>query len=334
MDPFKIQLLSIGAQFGFNSCEVQSVLNTFDPNRITYILNTYGNDMLGILIVMAENQLEVDFAKEPTVADGNCFMAALRNQTVENMALNLSDEHIRELNMDIQHLRKLWCQTGKGYFAGKWGSKENWKGNMSDAEWNADWDKQAVNGVYDGTNMASDMFVMVAAHRLKRHILVIDSDQKCVRFLDGNIFIENNVTDLNPFILAHTINHYQSMVPHSESDSFWRQFVFDQANINRMSNVLSVADGSKNSTESLDKNDDCLTAKTISKVISSNDEPLQNTRPTLLLNSQNHGSLKDLKTFTEIDFSENTDEPIGNMKDVLSQTMHHVGYIFYQNGSF
>ena len=171
MDHFKVQLLSIGAQMGFNSWEVQSVQNTFDPNYISHILNKYGNDMFGILIVMAENQLEVDFSKETTSADGNCFMTALQNQAVENISLNLTNEQIRELNMDILHLRKLWCQTGKGYFAGKWGSKQNWKGEMSDDEWNADWNKQAVNGVYDGTNMASDMFVMVAAHRLSISII-------------------------------------------------------------------------------------------------------------------------------------------------------------------
>ena len=247
MDHLKLQLLSLGAGLGFNSWEVQAVLNTFDPRRIIYVLNTYGSNMLGILVVMAENELNVDFAKEVTSSDGNCFMTALRNQSVENWSLNLTAEHIRELNMDIQHLRKLWCQTGKGYFAGKWGSKENWKGEMSEDEWNADWEKQAVDGVYDGTNMASDMFIMVAAHRLRRHILVIDSNQKCLKFLDGNVFIENNVSDLNPFILAHTENHYQSMIPLPNSEGYWRKFALDNSNINR----LSIASSSHNISDPL-----------------------------------------------------------------------------------
>jgi hypothetical protein len=43
--------------------------------------------------------------------------------------------------MDLQQLRNLWCQTGKGSFAGKWGSHVNYKGNMPDEEWEKDWKK-------------------------------------------------------------------------------------------------------------------------------------------------------------------------------------------------
>ena len=159
---------------------------------------------------------------------------------MENKFIRLTYEHIQELNKDVQHLRNLWCQTGKGYFAGKWGSKQNWKEGISDDDWERDWKRQSENGVYDGTFMASDMFVMVAAHRLQHHILIVDSDQKCVKFLDGNIFEDSNVSDLNPFILAHTHNHFQSMVPLPGSEHFWQQFVFDQSNINKCSIRLGV----------------------------------------------------------------------------------------------
>jgi hypothetical protein len=55
----------------------------------------------------------------------------------------LSDfaDQIAELHMDLQQLRNLWCQTGKGSFAGKWGSHVNYKGNMPDEEWEKDWKK-------------------------------------------------------------------------------------------------------------------------------------------------------------------------------------------------
>ena len=239
MDYFKQQLFCIAAGFGFTQNEAQAVSNSFDSQWIIHILERYGYSMLGILIVMAENDLDIDFSREVTLSDGNCYMHSLQNQTIENMSIrpHLTSGQIKELNMDIKQLRKLWCQTGKGYFAGKWGSKQNWKGNMSDDEWEHDWKKQSENGVYDGTFMASDMFVMVAAHRLQRHILIIDSVQKCIRFLDGNILVDNNVSDLNPFILAHTHDHYQSMIPCPGSESYWRQVVLDQSNINRLSVV-------------------------------------------------------------------------------------------------
>ena len=51
--------------------------------------------------------------------DANCFMTGLQNQIVENWAVRpfLSKKDIVELNM------------GKGYFARKWVSKQNWKGD-------------------------------------------------------------------------------------------------------------------------------------------------------------------------------------------------------------
>merc|ERR1712105_347826 len=131
-------------------------------------------------------------------------------------------------------------QTGKGYFAGKWGSQINVKGNMSEKEWEDDWKKQSQDGVYDGTFISSDLFIMVPAHRLQRHILLIDSDQGVIRLLDRNIFHVNgdDILDSNPFILAHTHSHYQSMVPFPGSEEYWRNLVVNLVHENRASAVI------------------------------------------------------------------------------------------------
>ena len=124
--------------------------------------------MLGILVVMAENSLLIDFAMQVTPSDGNCLMHGLQNQTIENRSVipHLTHDQIAELQMDKRQLRNLWCQTGKDYFAGKWGSKVNYKGNMPDEELENDLIKQSQNGVYDGTFLASDLFIMVPPHRV------------------------------------------------------------------------------------------------------------------------------------------------------------------------
>ena len=130
MENFINQIFSIGMDQGFLPEEVQSLINIVDPQHIYEILNKYGVSMLGILVVIAQSNLQVGFSKEPTVADGNCFLTGLQNQILENWAVrpHLSQEHVIELNMDIKHLRKLWCNTGRGYFAGKWGASKTGRG--------------------------------------------------------------------------------------------------------------------------------------------------------------------------------------------------------------
>ena len=137
---FKKQLEILATQQGINSERVDAVVNTYTNNQIQNILEKYGYSMIGILIVMAENALPIDFAKQVTPPDGNCYMHALENQTIENRSVvpHLAHEHLEELHKDKKQLRKLWCQTGKGYYAGKWGSKVNFKGNMPDEKWEED----------------------------------------------------------------------------------------------------------------------------------------------------------------------------------------------------
>ena len=98
MDHFKQQLFSIAAEIGFTHNEAQAVLNTFDPQWIIHILEQYGYSMLGSLIVMAENDLPIDFSREVTLSDGNCYMHSLQNQTVENMSIrpHLTSEEKRD----------------------------------------------------------------------------------------------------------------------------------------------------------------------------------------------------------------------------------------------
>ena len=266
---FKKDLTYLASGLGINPVRVDAVLNTFSNSYIHNILNRYGANMIGILIVMAEKQLPIDFSVQVTLADGNCYMHGLENQTFENTAVkpHLTREQVMELRRDKKQLRKIWCQSGKGYFAGKWGSKVNYKGDMLDKEWEEDWRKQSQDGVYTGTFLASDLFIMVPPHLLKRHILVIDANQEpAIKLLDANIFHNNEVPDLNPFILAHTENHYQSMVPTPGSEEYWRELVGDLAEINRTSAVVS---NSNNNVPDLDS--------TSSSKKTSNLEPLVST---------------------------------------------------------
>ena len=239
----KQYLDNVAAMQQINPQRLNAVVNAYSYEDIFTILDKYGQSMLGILVVMAEYSLPIDFAKQVTPSDGNCFMLGLQNQTIENMSVipKLTQDQIVELNMDKQQLRNLWCQKGKDYFAGKWGSKVNYKGNMPDEEWETDWKKQSQNGVYDGTFLASDLFIMVPPHRLKRHILVIDSNLvPPIKLLDANFIHNNDVPDLNPFILAHTHNHYQSMIPLPGSEEFWRNIVNQEATKNRNSAIPSL----------------------------------------------------------------------------------------------
>ena len=243
-------LRNIASMLGIDPIRVNALPNSYSKSYVDFILNKYGIAMLGILIVMAEKQLPIDFATEVTQPDGNCYMHALKNQTIENKAVipHLTHEQIEELNMDKVPLRRLWCETGKGYFAGKWESKVNIKGQISDKDWQDDWKKQSQDGTYDGTVLASDLFIMVPPHRLKRHILVIDSQQEPpIKLLDKNIFCDNSndVSDSNPFILAHTRNHYQSMIPSPGEEEYWRNLAEHLANNNR-TNVVVVNTSNSN----------------------------------------------------------------------------------------
>ena len=246
-------LRNIASMLGIDPLRVNALPNLYSKSYVDLILNKYGIAMLGILIVSAEKQLPIDFATEVTQPDGNCYMHALKNQTIENKAVipHLTHKQVEELHMDKGPLRRLWCETGKGYFAGKWESKVNIKGQISDKDWQDDWKKQSQDGTYDGTVLASDLFIMVPPHRLKRHILVIDSQQEPpIKLLDKNIFCDNSndVSDSNPFILAHTQNHYQSMIPSPGEEEYWRNLAEHLANNNR-TNVV-VVNTSNNNTAS------------------------------------------------------------------------------------
>ena len=131
---FLLQLYRLAAAQQIKPIQVTSVVEKYGCRRIQHVLETYGYSMLGVLVVKAEKDLPIYFAKEVTPADRNCYLHALQNQTVENMSVipHLTYEQVQELNMDKKQLRNLWCKTGEGYFAGKWDSKINVKGNMSD----------------------------------------------------------------------------------------------------------------------------------------------------------------------------------------------------------
>ena len=89
---------------------------------------------------------------------------------------------------------------------------------------------------------------MVPPHRLNRHILVIDAQQEPpIKLLDRNIFCDNSndVSDSNPFILAHTQNHYQSMIPSPGEEEYWRNLAEHLANNNR-TNVVVVNTSNSN----------------------------------------------------------------------------------------
>ena len=84
MANFRNQIFRIGMEQGFLPEEIQSLINTVDPQYVYEVLNKYGVSMLGILVVIAESDLQIGFSLEPTLADGNCFITGLQNQIIEN----------------------------------------------------------------------------------------------------------------------------------------------------------------------------------------------------------------------------------------------------------
>ena len=112
------------------------------------------------------------------------------------------------------------------------------------------------------------------------------------------------MTDLNPFILAHTNNHYQSMVPDPDSDSFWRQFVLEQSNLNRISHVLPIADCTKTSVNN-DTNSNNRIGPSYSQIIK---QPSTNCTPRPMSPSLDSKTLKGGKSEEVLDdiiFNEN-----------------------------
>ena len=81
---------------------LNAVVNAYSYEDIFTILDKYGQSMLGILVVMAEYSLPIDFAKQVTPSDGNCFMHGLQNQTIENRSVlpHLTHDQIVEFHMD------------------------------------------------------------------------------------------------------------------------------------------------------------------------------------------------------------------------------------------
>jgi hypothetical protein len=97
---------------------------------------------------------------------------------------------------------------------------------------------------------------MVPPHRLKRHILVIDSNLvPPIKLLDANFIHNNDVYDLNPFILAHIQNHYQSMVPLPGSEEFWKKIVDEEVKKNKNSAISSVINNNVSDIGSKTNND-------------------------------------------------------------------------------
>ena len=96
MDQFENQVFRLGVELGFTLAEIESVINTLNSYQIQEILERYGLPMLGILIVITQSDLPVWFSVEITFGDGNCFLAALKNQIIENLVVRpflLKDEH-------------------------------------------------------------------------------------------------------------------------------------------------------------------------------------------------------------------------------------------------
>ena len=89
---------------GIELSKVMIVVEKFGYETMFNVLQTYGYSMLGVLVVKAEKDLPIDFAKEVTPADGNCYLHALQNQSFENMSVipQLTFEHVHELNISLQ----------------------------------------------------------------------------------------------------------------------------------------------------------------------------------------------------------------------------------------
>ena len=150
----------------------------------------------------------------------------------EIRALFFHEDHKEK--WDSRKIRNLVCEIaidlcdGKEYTIDdlKQKSKVNLRQNLNKQDWTKIWKKiktdklwtfkkEFLDGFPDGGQVANnciDMLLGVLAHHLKSNILVFDGPTNNLLFINGNAFLNGNVTNYVPFLVGHSQGHYLSLI--------------------------------------------------------------------------------------------------------------------------
>ena len=77
---------------------------------------------------------------------------------------------------------------------------------------------EAIADNFGHFSKPDDSTLALAAHFLKSNILVFDGDRNKVDFYDGNLLEQDNVVNTFPFLLGHSRNQYQALIPDNIGD--------------------------------------------------------------------------------------------------------------------
>ena len=130
-------------------------------------------------------------------------------------------DHLEEVFKNShQELRNTWCDEAKEHFL-----------YLKDDKWELNWNIAKTN--YNNPNF--DLFIFFVAHKIKRHIVIIDAQAKDPYFVDGDNISRGNVQNLIPILLCrigspkiNVAEHYQTLV--SDNSIFWKNYSFNKIN--------------------------------------------------------------------------------------------------------
>ena len=188
------------------------------------------------------------------------FFSLLANLFHNEMFRNMPTQKLKEIRAlffhedhkekwDSRKIRNLVCEIaidlcdGKEYTIDglKQKSKVNLRQNLNNQDWKKIWKKiktdklwtfkkEFLDGFPDGGQVANDcidMLLGVLAHHLKSNILVFDGPTNNLLFINGNAFLNGNVTNYVPFLVGHSQGHYQVLVPDVEKVPNAKQIILD-----------------------------------------------------------------------------------------------------------
>ena len=188
------------------------------------------------------------------------FCSLLDNLLHNEMFRNMPTQKLNEIRAlfyhnnhkekwDSRRIRNLVCEIaidlcdGKEYTIDdlKQKSKVNLRGNLNNQDWKRIWktiktdklwtfSKAFLDEFPDGGEVANnciDMLLGVLAHHLKSNILVFDGPTNTLQFINGNAFLNGNVTNYVPFLVGHTQGHYQVLVPDVKKVPNAKQIILD-----------------------------------------------------------------------------------------------------------
>ena len=162
---------------------------------------------------------------------------------------NKKDNIERTETWDSRIMRNIVCEIGLDICAGKEYTVENLKqkskvnfrenSDLTNEHWKRIWKKIKTDKLWtfdntfleqfpdrgDVANNCIDMLLGVVAHYLKSNIVVFDGPTNTLQFINGNAFLNGNVTNYVPFLVGHSRGHYQVLVPDVKKVSNAKQII-------------------------------------------------------------------------------------------------------------